>query len=54
LGVATTVPLLPNESTGKKRYSPEQKDEFFAVLARVGSVTAAAAKLGLNRAACYH
>jgi DNA-binding transcriptional regulator YdaS (Cro superfamily) len=39
-------------SSGRK-YTPEQKDQFFAVLDRVGSVTAAAAELGLNRMTCY-
>jgi IS30 family transposase len=44
---------LTKEAVGGRKYTPEQKDQFFAVLDRGGSVTAAAAELGLNRMTCY-
>jgi IS30 family transposase len=44
---------LTKEAVGRRPYSAEQKDQFFAVLDRVGSVTAAAAELGINRMTCY-
>jgi IS30 family transposase len=53
MGVATTVSSLRKERACQRKYTPEQKDEFFAVLDRVGSVTVAAAELGLNRMTCY-
>ena len=37
----------------KRKYTPEEKEQFFAVLDRVGNVTLAAAELGLNRMTCY-
>ncbi|WP_427008485.1 hypothetical protein [Pseudarthrobacter sp. H2] len=42
--------------TGKpgfsRKYTQHQKDEFFVVLDRLGTVTAAAAELSLNRNTC--
>lgn len=46
------MPRSGNESP-KRKYTREQKDGFLAVLALVGSVTVAAAELGLNRNTCY-
>lgn len=37
----------------KRKYTPEEKEQFLALLDRVGSVTVAAAELGLNRMTCY-
>ena len=37
----------------KRKYTPEEKDQFFAVLDCVGNVTVAAAELGFNRMTCY-
>lgn len=44
---------LTKEAVGQRKYTPDQKSEFFALLDRLGSVTDAAAKLGLNRQTCY-
>ena len=38
----------------KRKYTQEQKDEFFSVLDRLGSATEAADTLGLNRRTCRH
>jgi IS30 family transposase len=46
------VPSLTGKSRSARKYSQRQKDEFFVLLNRVGSVTAAAAELGLNRNTC--
>ena len=44
---------LTKEAARRRKYSQKQKDEFFALLDRLGSVTDAARKLGLNRETCY-
>ena len=38
----------------KRKYTQEQKDEFFSVLDRLGSATEAADALGLNRRTCRY
>jgi IS30 family transposase len=53
LGVATTVSSLKRETSGRRKYTQEEKDRFFAVLDRVGRVTVAADELGLNPMTCY-
>jgi IS30 family transposase len=53
LGVATTVSSLTKEAASRRKYTPEQKGQFFAVLDRCGSVSAAAAELGFNQLTCY-
>lgn len=40
-------------SSGARKYSQQEKDRFFAVLDRVGSVSVAAAELGFNRNTCF-
>jgi IS30 family transposase len=47
------VSSLTKEAAGRRRYTPEQKDQFFAVLDRLGSVSASAAELGFNQMTCY-
>jgi IS30 family transposase len=47
------VSSLTKEMARRRKYSQKQKDEFFALLDRLGSVTEAAGKLGLNRETCY-
>ncbi|MCX2746989.1 hypothetical protein OOZ51_04060, partial [Arthrobacter sp. MI7-26] len=53
LGVATTVSSLTREAAGRRKYTPEQRAQFFSVLDRVGSVSAAAKELGFNLMTCY-
>ena len=45
--------LSEDSSRTRRRYTPEEKDQFFVLLDRVGSVKLAAAELGLNRMTCY-
>ena len=47
------MPSLTRKSSGKRKYTQEQKDRFFAVLDRVGSVAVAADEVGFNRMTCY-
>jgi transposase, IS30 family len=50
------VPRLTDDSSKSRKHSRatvEQKEEFFRVFDRTGSVTDAAAELGLNRDTCY-
>lgn len=44
---------LTKESAARRKCTPEQKDQFFAVLDRLGSVSAAARDLGFNQMTCY-
>lgn len=44
---------LTEEVVGRRKYTPEQKAQFFLVLDRCGSVSAAAAELGFNQMTCY-
>ena len=44
---------LTEETAGRRKYTPEQKAQFFSVLDRCGSVSAAAAELGFNLMTCY-
>ena len=44
---------LTEEAAGRRKYTPEQKAQFFLVLDRCGSVSAAAAELGFNQMTCY-
>ena len=44
---------LTEETTGRRKYTQEQKAQFFVVLDRCGSVSAAAAELGFNQMTCY-
>jgi IS30 family transposase/transposase-like protein len=53
LGVATTVSFLTEETARRRKYTPEQKDQFLSVVDRLGSVSAAAAELGFNQMTCY-
>jgi IS30 family transposase len=48
LGVATTVSYLTGEPPTSRKYTQEQKDEFFAVFDRLKSTREAARELGLN------
>lgn len=43
---------LRGRSPSCRKYTQQQKDEFFVVLGRLGTVTAAAEELGLNRNTC--
>lgn len=52
MGVATTVSALTGSSGSPRKYTQDQKDEFFTVLDLLGSATLAAAELGLNRNTC--
>jgi transposase, IS30 family len=47
------VPSLIRKASGKRKYTQEQKDRFFAVFDRVGSVAVAAEELGFNQMTCY-
>jgi transposase, IS30 family len=47
------VSSLAKDAAARRTYTPEQKDQFFSVLDRCGSVSAAAAELGFNRMTCY-
>jgi IS30 family transposase len=47
------VSFLTEETAGRRKYTPEQKAQFFVVLDRCGSVSAAAAELGFNQMTCY-
>jgi IS30 family transposase len=47
------VSSLTKEAASRRKYTPEQKGQFFAVLDRCGSVSAAAAELGFNQLTCY-
>jgi transposase, IS30 family len=47
------VSSLTKEPANRRKYTPEQKAQFFQALDRLGSVTAAASELGLNRMTCY-
>ena len=44
---------LTKEPAYRRKYTPEQKAQFFQALDRLGSVTAAASELDLNRMTCY-
>lgn len=44
---------LTEKPAGRRRYSQEQKDQFFAVLDRVQNVSAAARELGFNVMTCH-
>ncbi|RAX44347.1 hypothetical protein DQ354_15395, partial [Arthrobacter sp. AQ5-06] len=44
---------LTKEAASRRKYTPEQKVQFFSVLDRCGSVSAAAAELGFNQMTCY-
>ncbi|MGY2744265.1 IS30 family transposase [Arthrobacter sp. UYCu723] len=44
---------LTKEAASRRKYTPEQKAQFFSVLDRCGSVSAAAAELGFNQMTCY-
>lgn len=44
---------LSEGSPKSRKYSQEEKDQFFVLLDRLGSVKDAAAELGLNRMSCY-
>ena len=44
---------LTEKTAGRRRYSQEQKDQFFAVLDRVQNVSAAARELGFNVMTCH-
>jgi IS30 family transposase len=46
------VSSLWREPRSSRKYTQQQKDEFFAVLDRVGNVARAAESLGLNRYTC--
>jgi IS30 family transposase len=43
----------PGRPAGRRKYTREEREGFFRVLERAGSVAAAAAELGLNRATCF-
>lgn len=47
------VPAAGKGGQTHRKYTQEQKDEFFRELGRLGSVTETAALLGLNRDTCY-
>ena len=53
LGVATTVPSLTERSRSNRKYTQFEKDRFFEVLGRGGTVASVAAELGLGAMACY-
>ena len=53
VGVATTVSFLTEGTARRRKYTPEQKDQFLSVLDRLGSVSAAARELGFNQMTCY-
>ena len=44
---------LTEETAGRRKYTPEQKAQFFLVLDRCGSVSVAATELGFNQMTCY-
>lgn len=44
---------LTEKTAGRRKYTYEQKAQFFLVLDRCGSVSAAAAELGFNQMTCY-
>ena len=44
---------LTREAAGRRKYTPEQRAQFFSLLDRCGSVSAAAAELGFNQMTCY-
>lgn len=44
---------LTEETANRRKYTPEEKAQFFSVLDRCGSVSAAAAELGFNQMTCY-
>ncbi|WP_354242859.1 transposase [Arthrobacter sp. UYEF20] len=44
---------LTKEAASRRKYTPEQKAQFFSVLDRCGSVSEAAAELGFNQMTCY-
>lgn len=44
---------LKEEPVSRRKYAPEQKAQFIQALDRLGSLTAAASELGLNRVTCY-
>jgi IS30 family transposase len=48
------VPSSTPSQRSKRKYSPQQRDEFFSVLDRLGSITGAADALGLNRRTCSY
>jgi IS30 family transposase len=52
LGVATTVSSLTKEAVGPRKYTPEQKDQFFVVFDRLKGTRDAARELGFNEATC--
>ena len=43
---------LKGKPSGRRKYTQEEKDRFFAVLDRVGRVRVAAEELGLNAMTC--
>lgn len=47
------MPSLTEETAGRRKYTLEQKEQFFSVLDRCGSVGAAARELGFNQMTCY-
>jgi transposase, IS30 family len=47
------VSSLTEKTGGRRKYTPEQKAQFFSVLDRLGSVSAAAGELGFNLMTCY-
>jgi transposase, IS30 family len=44
---------IRNEQAVRMKYTPGQKDDFYLVFRRVGSVTLAASELGLNVSTCH-
>ncbi|MCE3245137.1 MAG: transposase [Arthrobacter sp.] len=44
---------LTEKPAGRRKYTPEQKDQFFAVLDRVQNASAAARELGFNVMTCH-
>ncbi|MGY2742919.1 IS30 family transposase [Arthrobacter sp. UYCu723] len=44
---------LTEEAAGRRKYTPEQKEQFVSALDRLGGVSAAARELGFNQMTCY-
>lgn len=44
---------LTGETSSRRKYTQEEKDQFFVVFDRLASVSSAADELGLNRVTCY-
>jgi IS30 family transposase len=47
------VSFLTKETASRRKYTPEQKAQFFSVLDRCGSVSEAAVELAFNQMTCY-